>query len=129
MKTVLKLLLVFLCPISTACAVTPEQKLANEALSCASYYQISRHALEQMNVPQMESVAKRLEVSEKQAIQLALKYDKDAKAKLKKVKQQQMNEMKISTGLKDMITKYRQQCMVLLSAPNKRLDYWEMVLM
>ncbi|RYV02805.1 hypothetical protein SOPP22_07620 [Shewanella sp. OPT22] len=129
MKTGLKLLLVFIFPAFSVFAATPEQKLVDEALSCASYYQISSHALEQMNVPQMKNVAERLKGSEKLAIKIAIKYDKDAETKLQKVMQQQMSVMKNSTGLKDMIAKYRQQCMTLLSDPDKRLDYWEMALM
>ena len=114
---------------SLAFAETPEQKLADEALSCTSYYQISIKALTEMNVPQMKGIAERLKTTEKQAYQLALKYDKNAPNKLAKVKQQQMTELQSSTGLKALITKYRTKCMTLLSNPDKRLEYWQMVLM
>ena len=122
--------LILLFFMSTAVfADTPEHKVADEAVSCASYYQISSHALDEMNVPQMKSIAEKLKLAEKQAVKLALKYNPNAKNDLIMVKKQQMNAMKNSTGLKNMISKYRSKCMALLSDPQKRLEYWQMILM
>ena len=117
----------FISPLVSA--ATAEQKVADEALSCTAYYQISIKALSEMNVPQMKSVVERLKGTEKQAYQLAQKYDNGAAKKLAQVKQEQMAEMKTSTGLKALISKYRMKCMTLLSDPAKRLEYWQMVLM
>ncbi len=129
MKKICLCCLLILAPIKSVFAESPEMKFAHEALTCASYYQISSHALSEMNVPQMKNIAERLKKAEKQAYQIALKYDKSADKNFSIVKQQQMNDMKNSTGLKELISKYRSTCMELVSDPNKRLEYWEIALM
>ncbi|WP_133309566.1 hypothetical protein [Parashewanella spongiae] len=99
----------------------------NEVIQCASYYKISSDALIAMNAPQMKGIADKLKLSHQKSLELALKYDKSATSKFAEIENQQIAEMKASSGLRELMNQYRTKCQQILAAPDERLKYWQMV--
>ncbi|WP_394392454.1 hypothetical protein [Shewanella woodyi] len=102
-----------------------------EVLECASYYQISSNVIVNMDAPQMKPVGERLLNSSKKAIALAEQYQsKDAVEKqLSATKEKQLATLPNGKSLGPLMSKYKVACQSLLSAPQKRLDYWIMATM
>lgn len=127
------LICLFLSSSAVAVLSPSEAELAfnNEVLECASYYQISSHAIANMNVPQMQTVGDRLLSSSKQAVALAEQYQNKTvvSSTLSAIKNKQLSSLPNNKSLAALMGKYKVACRSLLAAPQKRLDYWIMATM
>lgn len=108
-------------------AGSAEDKFLDEIIHCASYYKISSDALTAMSAPQMKGIADKLKLSHQKSLELALKYDQSAASKVAVIEKKQILEMKASSGLRELMTQYRNKCQQILAAPDERLKYWQMV--
>lgn len=114
-----------------ATAGEAEDALTKELTECAAYYQIASNAIAAMNAPQMQAVGDRLKLSGEQAIEIANKYESSTnvnQAVIAATKQQKAS-MPNSKSLGPLMGKYKEKCKVVISQPDKRLDYWTMVTM
>lgn len=115
----------------SVCADEAQKALANEAIECAAYYQISSEAIGGMNAPQMQAVGERLKTSKVEAENLAKKYQAEAAVTqgIADAKARQIQTLGGSANLGVLMGKYKEECKNLLADPQKRLDYWTMATM
>lgn len=108
-----------------------EDAFVSELADCAAYYHIASDAISAMNAPQMAAVVDRLEVSGKQAKQLAKQYhtEEQVSAAIVAATEKHRASMPNSKSLGPLMKKYKETCQMIIAQPEKRLDYWSMVTM
>ena len=108
-----------------------EDALTKELTECAAYYQIASSAIAAMNAPQMQAVGERLKASGEQALEIANKYQTEeyVNQALVEATKQHKASMPNSKSLGPLMGKYKESCKVVISQPEKRLDYWTMATM
>ncbi|WP_237524183.1 hypothetical protein [Shewanella sp. KX20019] len=114
-----------------ATAGDAEDALTKELTECAAYYQIASSAIAAMNAPQMQAVGDRLKLSGEQAVAIANKYQssEDVNQAVIAATEQHKASMPNSKSLGPLMGIYKEKCKVVISQPDKRLDYWTMATM
>ncbi|MCL1057937.1 hypothetical protein CXF83_14275 [Shewanella sp. Choline-02u-19] len=114
-----------------AVAGDAEDALTKELTECAAYYQIASNAIAAMNAPQMQAVGDRLKLSGEQAVEIANKYQSTEYVNQAVIAatEQHKASMPNSKSLGPLMGKYKESCKVVISQPDKRLDYWTMATM